>query len=171
MSPAESMDKSVDSVLGTQDDAPPPLPMKTRGTSLDPSGGSLSNSSDSLNAFKTSSGGEEGKGEPAASLPEINMFTNKLFVEDPVDKSKSLPANMKSSGLGPLKPPPSEKRSGSVLRPPASGSSSKALSGNGTSVPRPKAGQVGNVVRRIRLLIRVSKFRAGIHAASMNIKI
>lgn len=137
LSPAESLDKSVDSIPGTRhDDAPPPLPMKQRTVSQDP----LNNSSDSLN-FKTLM--EESKGEPGTSLPEINMFANKLFVEDPVEKTKSLPLNMRSAGLGPLKPPPSEKRSGSVLRPPAVGASStKTIPGSATFVPRPKPGLV-----------------------------
>jgi len=148
ISPAESIDRSVDSIGGgsvssSRDDAPPPLPMKTRTASNLSSQDQLSsrnNSSESLNSLRTEESGK--MTEPAAaSTPEINMFANKLFMDDPVDKTKSLPASARG-GLEPLKPPPSEKRSSSILRPPTSGGITKNPPAGAKSVPRPKAGQV-----------------------------
>ena len=144
MSPAQSMEQSVDSLSSSRDDAPPPLPMKTRTVSniSSQSGlGSHNNSSESLNSLKTST--EENKESAAASTPEINMFSNKLFTEDSMEKSKSLPLSARGLGsLEPLKPPPSEKRTSATLRP--SSGVNKALSGGTASVPRPKPGQVND---------------------------
>lgn len=138
MSPAESMDQSVDSFL--RDDAPPPLPMKTwtmSNQSQSEQQGSVSNSSESLN-LKTST--EEAK-ESAISAPEIKMFSNKLFMDENVEKSKSLPMGMRGFGsLEPIKPPPSEKRTSATLRPLSA--VNKSVSGGSTSVPRPKPGQL-----------------------------
>ncbi|XP_066915204.1 F-BAR domain only protein 2-like [Clytia hemisphaerica] len=143
LSPAESIDRSVDS-LGSRDLEPPPLPMKARTLSgvCSTEQNSKESSSESLNILKPTTVEEPSKNTDAISTPEINMFSNKLFMEDPIDKTKSLPARGGLVGLEPLKPPPTEKRTSATLRGPPGAGSSKVATGSGTSVPRPKPGQL-----------------------------